>query len=995
MAREHVCQLALVLAWIALSTASVGCSSKQGNHGHPIDAGLCQSTGLRINEAVSDNDGINVDEVGETDDWIELINDSDAPLELANFQLSDGSNTPFRLPAGMLAPRATLLVWADEEAQGPLHAPFKLSASGDVIVLSHDACGEVDRLILPALPINQSFARLPDARGTGVLCRYATPGRPNGESCDPPPPPSLPDDVTFAEFTWPPALTMASGPLVISELALAPASYIELYNRSPSPMSLVGLSLRIAASAPGAPLPGASEGTPVPMPASELAAGARVVLTVSDTGPPSDTDEGVVTLFDAQGGALDRVDFIHWPAGAVLARVPNDSAQLTFCQNGTPGQSNAACLQLPSRTVGDRTRHLRTPADFANLAQGGTEVAQQAVKFVVDMNAGDTVHFLQSERWALHYTFIRERIHGEPALDRCDPAQARMFEAGWYAFSVNEYFRSEGRRFLLGTLVRHANGAHTVEFASGDVISSAQMLRAFFAVVARTEDPRGWSLRPIDVAQLNRMREIEGRAPIVGPNAPFRDVTYQPLTQTVGFGVLRFVPSAALELEPVPLHSLVVTDAVPNDIAFVEGLITEAFQTPLAHVNVLSRARGTPNMALANARHHPRLAPLLGKLVRLDVGAGDFSIREASPEEAAAFWATRSVSEEPVVPPRSLEARGILPLTERSLADVATIGAKAAQFAELYRITKLPTGCSSDTLPLGVPEQAFAIPFAHYMEHFESSGARAHLDALLSDPDFMALPDAHEAGLRALREKILAQPVEPGLLAAVEAAVRERFGNKRVRFRSSSNTEDLPEFNGAGLHTSMSAELDDPELRVADAMRTVWASLWNTRAFDERAYANLDQTQVAMAILVHEASRSEAAQGVGVSRNLMHVTRADIYFIDAQIGEASVTNPAPGVVTEQLLYTWAPRTPEITRLSRSSLTPADVLSLEDTRRVACALKAVHGHFEPLLNADQQNRLFAMQIEFKLEPKTRRLVVKQARPQPFAGVVLPKDCREFR
>jgi len=32
------------------------------------------------------------------------------------------------------------------------------------------------------------------------------------------------------------------------------------------------------------------------------------------------------------------------------------------------------------------------------------------------------------------------------------------------------------------------------------------------------------------------------------------------------------------------------------------GLITEAFQTPLSHVNLLSQARGTPNMALAGAR---------------------------------------------------------------------------------------------------------------------------------------------------------------------------------------------------------------------------------------------------------------------------------------------------------------------------------------------------------------------------------------------------------
>ena len=44
------------------------------------------------------------------------------------------------------------------------------------------------------------------------------------------------------------------------------------------------------------------------------------------------------------------------------------------------------------------------------------------------------------------------------------------------------------------------------------------------------------------------------------------------------------------------------TDDVPNDIPLVGGLITEAFQTPLAHVNVLSQNRGTPNAGLAGAR---------------------------------------------------------------------------------------------------------------------------------------------------------------------------------------------------------------------------------------------------------------------------------------------------------------------------------------------------------------------------------------------------------
>lgn len=988
--------LVLVAVLLGCSGGSGQQGALRGLDGGARDGGPCDLPKLRINEALSDNDGVAVDELGETDDWVELINLDTQPVALAGFSLRDRSGRAWPLPEEELEPGATLVLWADGEPdQGARHATFKLDADGDELVLSYSGCGEVDRLAIPELPVNYSFARLPDGEGAGTVCRYASPGKPNGSRCEPPPPPELPDDVSFAPYEWPEVFPSVTSPLVITELALRPAAYVEVQNQSESTLDLGSYALRIAPSALGGALPTVTDGVVLSWPVAQLAPGARAVVEVTDVGLEPEVFEGVASVFDAEGNALERVPFMRWPEGAVLARVPDDAGFFTFCNEGSPGAPNEACTPLEGRDVGDRVHALRTPNDFSALSEGKTEVGQEGVKFVVDMAAGDTVHLLSARRWALHYTFIREQIYGDPPLDRCDPAQAVDFNRGWFEFSVSEYFRSEGRRFLLGTLVRHANGMHTVEFAGGDAISPAQMRRAFFAVVAHTPNPRAYALRPADAAQVLRIRMIEGQVPIVGPNAPFQDVHYQPLTQTVGYGVLRFVPAEQLEREPLPLRSLVITDAVPNDIPLVEGLITEAFQTPLSHVNVLSRARGTPNMALAHAREDARLTPLLGKLVRLEVGPSDFSVREATPAEADAFWTERTPKGPKVIPPRDLSVRGLVPLAGRGLDDVPALGAKAAQFAELMRVDRVPAYCPSDTVPLLVPERAFAIPLSHYVDHFEASGAAALLTELLDDPDFRADPAAHEAGLLALRQMILEHPVDAAFLREVEAAVRERFGEERVRFRSSSNTEDLPEFNGAGLHTSTSAELGDPKRTVQDALRTVWASLWNTRAFDEREYANLDQTQVAMGVLVHPAHLGEAAQGVAISRNLMHVIRSDVYFIDAQIGEASVVNPAPGVVTEQVLYTWPGRTPEITYLSRSSLTGGSpVLSLLEQRRVACATRAVHEHFRPLLDPDGTNRLFAMQIEFKFRRGTRALEVKQARPQPFGGTDFPTDCREI-
>jgi hypothetical protein len=955
---------------------------------------------LRLSELMSDNDGAAVDGLGETDDWIELHNTGRTTLELSAHLLRDASGASVRLPARQLAAGERVVLWADNDVeQGPLHLPFKLDADGERIELWTDRNQLIDRVELPALPVSESYARFPDGNGEFSVCRYATPGRDNGVSCGPPEPPELLDSVSFAPFAWPNDWPGIKGPLLVTELALRPAGFVEVKNIGEADLSLEGYTLRLAPSAPGLALPQPTEGFALVWPAASVASGERVLVPVpAEATAALEADpafEGVLTLFDASGETIDRREFMHWPEGAALAR-PQDTGRPTLCAQTTPGEPTENCEPLNSREVGDRVRSLLTAGDFAALAAGGVEVGEQAVKFVVDMQAGDTVHLLGSTRWALHYTFVREMINHEPALDRCNAAQAATFQAGWVAFSDSEYGSPEGRRFLLGTLVRHAGGLHTVEFFPGDGISGEQMKRAFFAAMGRVEDPTQWFLRPADAAQVTKLSALQGSVPIVGPNAPFRGLTYQPLTQAVGIGELRFIRTEELEQTQLGPHVIVITDDVPNDIGLVAGLVTESFQTPLAHVNVLSESRGTPNMALRGAHTDPRFAPLLGKLVRLDVGPTEPSLRLATPEEADAFYREREPKGARIVPPIDPSLRGIVPLQQRGLADLPAVGAKAAQLAELYHARELRPyqGCPADTLPLRVPRDAFAIPVAHYLDHFAKSGARAKLEALLDDPDFRADSVAHEAGLAAVREAMLKYPVDRPLLAAVEAAVKQRFGDEHVRFRSSSNTEDLPDFNGAGLHTSAAVQMSDPDHGVQDGLRTVWASLWNTRAFDEREHAHIEQLGAAMGVLVHLAHQGEAAQGVGISRDLLDLTRMDVFYLNAQVGEASVTNPAPAVVTEQLLYTLPPRDPLVSYQSQSSLTGgARVLTPLQIQRIGCALGAVHEHFRPLLDPSGDNHLFAMQIEWKLM-RDGSLVVKQARPQPFGSVELPADCREF-
>ena len=71
-----------------------------------------------------------------------------------------------------------------------------------------------------------------------------------------------------------------------------------------------------------------------------------------------------------------------------------------------------------------------------------------------------------------------------------------------------------------------------------------------------------------------------------------------------------------------------------------------------------------------------------------------------------------------------------------------------------------------------------------------------------------------------------------------------------------------------------------------------------------------------------------------------------------------------------------------------------MLSEEELGYVACTLRAIHGHFKPLIDPEDENPWFAMDIEFKLIGPARALVVKQARPYSFGAAAIPQDCREL-
>jgi hypothetical protein len=947
---------------------------------------------VRFNEVVSNNEGVFVDERGETDDYIEIYNAGLETIELGGYVIADES-AEYVFPEIGLAAGAVLVLWADDSPeQGRFHLPFKISSEGERLTLLRPDRVEIEQLDVPALAEHHAFERLPDGVGEFTDCGWATPSRLNGDRCGPPEPESGGPGEVFLPYTFPEPWPDAALPLAITEIALDGEAFVELANTSNDDVALTDYTLRFAAHAPGAVWPGASDGTAFVLEDATLAAGERAVISVSDdvrAALEAGEREGVISIFDAEGTAVDRVDFMGFPENSAFARVGEPGGHYVYCENASPGESNDECRALASRTVGDHERTLATENDFRELARGRRALGIESIGVIVDMQAGDVVWFLNSGDWELHYSFIREHIELLPRLDRCDPVQRAEFNQAWVAFSQENYYRVEGRRFLLATMVRHASGISTIEFSPGDVISPEQMEHLFFTVVKKLPDPEAWALRPQSPDQLQKMRALEGRLPIVAQDAPFRDLTFQPLTLGRAYGTLRFVPVEEIRKQALGPRDIVITDQVPNDIPLLAGLITESFQTPLAHVNILSRGRGTPNMALRDAREDAAVLPHLDTLVRLDVEGSGFTLSPADPEEALAFWESRLPEGPPLVPASNLEVRGVVPLADRSLADLPAIGGKAAQLAELGRVEFRQNALCRGSAR---PENPFAIPIVHSVEHFEASGARALLEDLRKDPDFAADPGERARGLERVQARILEHAVDPELVTRVYAAISELYPGKRVRFRSSSNVEDLPGFNGAGLYQSLGDTVTEAS-EVEDGIRAIWASLWSLRAYDERSYYNVDQLASAMGVLIHPAFPSEAVNGVAISRDALSPTHADRYYLNVQVGEALVTNPAPGVQSEQYTFELY-RSPTAVYHTQSTFSPnGHIMTEAENWNMVCSLLDIHQHFQPLIDPEGDNRWFAMDIEFKLLGEGRAPLIKQARPYSF-GADVPTDWCDY-
>jgi hypothetical protein len=144
-------------------------------------------TPVRINE-VSAANSMYINDYFKKNDWIELYNTTEEPIDVAGMYLSDNVMVPtkWHITSGiseantMIDPHGFLIVWCDDlDPVNQLHASFKLAKEGGVVILSSEDQTWTDNLSYPAHNGDNSVGLYPDGGSQYYVMTKTTIGQSN------------------------------------------------------------------------------------------------------------------------------------------------------------------------------------------------------------------------------------------------------------------------------------------------------------------------------------------------------------------------------------------------------------------------------------------------------------------------------------------------------------------------------------------------------------------------------------------------------------------------------------------------------------------------------------------------------------------------------------------------------------------------------------------------------------------------------------------------
>ena len=303
------------------------------------------ASGIIINEVMTSNKGIYVDDDGNSSDWVELYNPTDQTVDLSRLTLTDDETDPTKwvFPDLELQAHGYIIVFLTGDnnsdiSNGILHCTFKLSAQGETLLLYNVSGSKVDSVEIPVLPENVSYGLL---NGQWQQMGYVTPGYENSEA-------------GYAAFKQ--GMTVEDAPLVVAEMMATNAmtikdakggysDWVEVANVSGADYNLAGCGL---SDDPSDPLKWR-------FPDSVLGAGESILVFCSGQTSVYDGEGSMeadfrlsaydtqVTLSDSSGRLMDSIQCAEMPTDWSYAREVGASVgSWKLTSQPTPGYPNTA-----------------------------------------------------------------------------------------------------------------------------------------------------------------------------------------------------------------------------------------------------------------------------------------------------------------------------------------------------------------------------------------------------------------------------------------------------------------------------------------------------------------------------------------------------------------------------------------------------------------------------------------------------------------------------
>lgn len=571
----------------------------------------------------------------------------------------------------------------------------------------------------------------------------------------------------------------------------------------------------------------------------------------------------------------------------------------------------------------------------------------QSVKVIYDIHA-HTLYYINSNKYKLHFDFCESELN---------------YSLGLAIFNATNYTNTFKRDYFLGTINYFSKSdVYALEFFADNEMTAAQINFLYKEISGSSFIKNRLKLFLNSENISSVYNEGELKLPVITIDEVYQHQQYQLIEEGRCIGRLKLIDSMS-ELKNADLRDcIVMTNGTPLEMPVCRAFVSNVFQTPLSHIQVLAHHRNIPAAALKNCMEQYR--SLDNKPVRITINRDSIQLHVISENEL------KHDIQHVIIPVSNLgydtSNTSLLPVSAITKASKKAVGNKAYNFSRLYEISRKKSGLYT------TPEAAFAIPYFFYKQHLQSPEIQSEIRKLelIRESNGSAL----RKQLKRIQELIKTTPINALLLKQVTAQL-STSDYRSFRFRSSCNAEDLANFSGAGLYDSYTGRLQDSTKRVENAIRKVWASTFNYRAYVERRQFNINESTVMMGILVHRSFPNEKSNGVVITKNIY---RDDYpgYIVNVQYGDVSVVNPPDNIVCDQFICASSslinPLSSElaIQYVSRSSLNGGkQVLSKDEIRKLYEAVHAV---------SESMNLPDYLDLEFKFD-ENGKLYLKQVRP----------------